>query len=184
MLDKRNVSPKMTPDWTPEKLDEFGKSRGRALAWARRAKMGEFVGDPYETLDLPMEFRVYAIVSSFLVAFAFGRATPNLLSQLDIQPSVVEFLQVPALAVFLTSLGSSIVAGVILAPSKNRNKLVWIVKGKLQRADLNCVCVENLLKDLQRGVENVLKTVGWHLQCVEESTGEITTCGENVFNPY
>ena len=79
MLDKRNVSPKMTPDWTPEKLDEFGKSRGRALAWARRAKMGEFVGDPYETLDLPMEFRVYAIVSSFLVAFAFGRATPNLL---------------------------------------------------------------------------------------------------------
>ncbi|CAB9496411.1 expressed unknown protein [Seminavis robusta] len=129
--DKRNTSPLQTPDWTPEKLDEYGKSRGRALAWARRAKLGEFVQDPMESIDLPLVFRVYAIGAAFFVAFAFGRATPNLLAQLDMSTDIMGLLQVPALAIVVASLGSAIVNGVVLAPSKNRNTLVWAVKGFL-----------------------------------------------------
>ena len=93
--------------------------------------MGEFVGDPFETLDLPLSHRVYAIFSAYLVALAFGRATPTLLAQLDMSTSTVELLQVPALAILVASIGSSIAAGVVLAPSKNRNKLIWFVKGLL-----------------------------------------------------
>lgn len=110
-------------------LDEYGKSRGRALAWARAAKLGAFVKDPEETLDLPLPYRAYAIFSAFLVAFAFGRATPNLLSQLDMSTGIMELLQAPALAIIVASLGSCIVSGVVLAPSKNRNAFVWGVKG-------------------------------------------------------
>ena len=93
----------MTPDWTPERLDEYGKSRGRALAWARRAKQGEFVGDPFESLDFPLSFRFYSIFSAFLIAFAFGRSTPNLLSQLDVSPGAADLLQhdVTAMAIEL-----------------------------------------------------------------------------------
>jgi len=121
----------MTPDWTPEKLDEYARMRGKSLEWARKAKMGEFVGDPFETLDLPLSHRVYAIFSAYLVALAFGRATPTLLAQLDMSTSTVELLQVPALAILVASIGSSIAAGVVLAPSKNRSKFIWAVKGLL-----------------------------------------------------
>ena len=121
----------MTPDWTPERLDEYGKSRGRALAWARRAKQGEFVGDPFESLDFPLSFRFYSIFSAFLIAFAFGRSTPNLLSQLDVSPGAADLLQAPALAILLASVGSAVVSGAVLAPSKNRGKLIWAVKGLL-----------------------------------------------------
>lgn len=131
--DRRNVGPKLTPDWTPEKLDEYGKSQGRALAWARRAKMGEFVKDPLETLDLPLLFKAYAILTAFFVAFAFGRATPNLLVELNMSSSteMLGQLQAPAFAMIVGSLGSAVVNGVVLAPSKNRSKVVWAVKGLL-----------------------------------------------------
>ena len=112
-------------------LDKYGKSRGRALAWARRAKLGEFVKDSEEALDLPLVYRAYATFSAFLVAFAFGRATPNLLSQFDMSTGTMELVQAPALAILVASLGSSIVSGVVLAPSKNRNSFVWGVKGLL-----------------------------------------------------
>lgn len=129
--DKRNVGPQQTPEWTPERLDEYGKSRGKAEAWARKAKLGEFVKDPEETLDLPFSYRAYAIFSAFLVAFSFGKATPTLLSQLDMSTGVMELLQAPSLAIVIASLGSCIVSGVVLAPPKNRNAFVWGVKGLL-----------------------------------------------------
>ena len=133
MIDKRNVSPKMTPNWTPERLDEYGKARGRALEWARRAKLGEFVRDPYETMDLPLSFQVYSVATAFLVALAFGRSTPTLLAQLDgaVPAGATDILQAPALALLVASLGSAVVSGVVLAPSKNRSTFVWAVKGLL-----------------------------------------------------
>lgn len=91
--------------------------------------MGEFVKDPEETLDLPLAYRAYGIFSAFLVAFAFGRATPNLLAQLDLSTGIMELLQAPALAILVASLGSGIASAVVLAPSKNRNAFTWGVKG-------------------------------------------------------
>jgi len=38
-------------------------------------------------------------------------------------------LQAPALAILLASLGSAVVNGAVLAPSKNRGKIIWTVKG-------------------------------------------------------
>lgn len=133
VIDKRNVSPKMTPNWTPERLDEYGKARGRALEWARRAKLGEFVRDPFETMDLPLSFQLYSVFSAFLVAFAFGRSTPTLLSQLDgdLPAGATDILQAPALAILVASLGSAALSGAVLAPSKNRSTFVWVVKGLL-----------------------------------------------------
>jgi len=128
-IDKRNISPNMTPDWTPEKLDEAAKARGRSLSWARRAKLGEFIGDPYERFDLPLSFQLYSIGAALLVAFAFGRSTPQLLDMLDVAPKSAELLQAPALAILLASLGSAVVNGAVLAPSKNRGKIIWTVKG-------------------------------------------------------
>lgn len=129
--DKRNTGPQQTPLWTAEKLDEYGAAQGRAEAWARKAKMGEFVKDPEETLDLPLAYRAYAVFAAFFVAFSFGRSTPTLLSQFDMSAGIQELLQAPALAVLVASLGSGIVSGAVLAPSKNRSSFVWGVKGLL-----------------------------------------------------
>jgi len=133
--EKRNTGPKLTPDWTPERLDEYAKAQGRAQAWARRAKLGEFVKDPFETLDLPAGIRFYAVVSAFLVSFAYGRATPGFLRDVvgnwsteDIR-SLTESLQIPGLALGLASLGSSVVCAALLAPERNRDALVWAIKG-------------------------------------------------------
>jgi hypothetical protein len=159
--DKRNVSPQLTPDWTAEKLDEYGKSRGRALAWARRARLGEFVEDPFETLDLPFPFKVYAVMSAFLVALAFGRATPNLLVQLDMSTGSLEILQVPALAVLVASVGSAVVNGVVLAPSRNRSNWVWVFKGLLagplaaaQLRGLEMLVTREEEEDTQQSIRN------------------------------
>lgn len=119
----------MTPEWTPEMIDEVAKKRGEAEAWARRAKMGEFIGDPFETLDLQLPLRLYSIFATSLVAFAFGRATPTLFQQLNIDTTSIELLQAPASAILIASLGSSIVCGIVFAPPKNRNSFVWFVKG-------------------------------------------------------
>ncbi|KAG7342013.1 hypothetical protein IV203_007105 [Nitzschia inconspicua] len=133
--EKRNTGPRQTPDWTPERLDEYAKMQGRAQSWARRAKLGEFVKDPFESLDSPIEFRLYAVLTAWFVAFSFGRATPAFLrdvvgswSDPDIH-SLTDTLQVPALALALASMGSSIICGALLAPEKNRSVLVWAVKG-------------------------------------------------------
>jgi hypothetical protein len=133
--EKRNTGPKLTPDWTPEKLDEYTEAQGRAQAWARRAKLGEFVKDPFETLDLTAGTRFYGISIALWIAFAFGRSTPGFLRDVvgswsteDIQ-SLTETLQVPGLAFGLASVGSSAFCAAILAPERNRSSFVWGVKG-------------------------------------------------------
>ena len=129
-VDKRNVGPKQTPDWTPEKLDEAGRARGRAESWVRRAKEGEFVKDPYESLDLSFDLRMYCIFAAFGVSFAFGRSTPTLLHDfLSVDAGLQDIFQIPALALVAASLGSSIVCGVLFAPPKNRSALIWTIKG-------------------------------------------------------
>jgi hypothetical protein len=130
----------MTPDWTPERLDEYAKMQGRAQAWARRARMGEFVSDPYETIDMPLPARVYSIVTAFWIAFAFGRATPTFLTDvvglegLDTADEVARLtgaLQIPGLALALAGVGSCLVCGALLAPERKRSVPVWALKGLL-----------------------------------------------------
>jgi len=135
--DKRNTGPAQTPDWTPEKLDEFAKQQGRAQSWARASKLGRFVKDPYESSSLPAETQLYAVATAFFVAFAFGRATPKFLTDLlhigttSSAQSLQEVLQIPGLALAVASLGSGLVCAVALAPGKNRSSLLWGIKGFL-----------------------------------------------------
>ena len=134
-IDKRNTGPAQTPDWTPEKLDEYGKQQGRAQSWARRSRLGEFVRDPFETEDLSFEVRLYAISTAFFVAFAFGRATPKFLAEvlqigtINSAQGIQDVLKGPALALALASLGSSIVCAAYLAPERNRSVISWGLKG-------------------------------------------------------
>lgn len=129
--DKRNVSPKLTPDWTAEQLDEVGKARGRALAWARRAQQGEFVTDPYELLVVEGNLRLYSITAAFVVALGLGNSTPRFLELLGLDVDNLNVLQLPALALVLAHVGSSVACGVWLAGERQRNKFVWTVKGFL-----------------------------------------------------
>lgn len=131
-IDNRNVGPRLTPDWTPEMLDEEGKKRGRAQAWARKARAGEFVKDPYEMLAIEGAIQAYSIFFFLLISFAFGRATPSLFEMMHLENvghNVQEIAQVPALVAILTAVGSSVVTSIILAPEKNRSQFVWAVKG-------------------------------------------------------
>jgi hypothetical protein len=113
-------------------LDEEGKKRGRAQAWARKAKAGEFVKDPYETMTIDGALQLYSVFVFMLTAFAFGRATPSLFEALNaesIGSGVQELAQIPALVAVLSAIGSSVVNSIILAPEKNRSSFVWGVKG-------------------------------------------------------
>jgi hypothetical protein len=134
--DKRNVGPKITPDWTPEKLDEWGKKQGEALAWARKAKEGLFVTDPNETLDLTLPQRAFSILVAFLAATAFGQSTPTFLTSVlgsDPDSSILAVpaaLQPFALVLVVSALGSSIVS-VMFSQKLNRNMIIWGIKGLL-----------------------------------------------------
>ena len=130
ILDKRNVGARQTPDWTPELLDEEGIKRGKAIAWARKAKAGEFVKDPFETMTIDGSIRLYSIFVSGIVAFGFGRATPSFLEMINAKDSgIQEVIQVPALIALLVAVGSSVVNSVVMAPEKKRSQFVWAVKG-------------------------------------------------------
>jgi hypothetical protein len=121
----------LTPDWTPERIDEEGRRRGRAIAWARKAKEGAFKKDPFETMNIEGPLRIYSAVVFPLVALAFGKATPtlfHLLDQDEVGKSVIGILQAPALAIVLASIVSSIYAGALLAGEKNRNRFIWTIK--------------------------------------------------------
>ena len=131
--DKRNVGPKQVPDWTPERIDEQAKRTGDALAWARKAKAGEFQKDPDEILAVEGGLQTYCMLTALTIAFAFGRATPPALTMLGLTDGSVrgllDALQAPALALAIASLGSAVMSSIILAPGKNRNSFVWGVKG-------------------------------------------------------
>lgn len=136
--DKRNVSKQpWTPDWTPERLDEWGKQQGRAVSWAREAAAGRFVSDPDESFDLTAVQRGFSILTALLLTMSFGKATTpfltettGLLSDESQVFRVLDALQGPALALLVTSVGSSIVCG-SFARDKNRNQWIWVLKGLL-----------------------------------------------------
>ena len=56
-----------------EKLDEWGRKQGKAQAWARRAREGEFVKDPLEVTELDTQQRAFSILSGLMIATAFGK---------------------------------------------------------------------------------------------------------------
>lgn len=132
--DKRNVGPKLTPDWTPAMLDEEGIKAGKALSWAREARAGEFQTDPFEILSIEGPSQFYSIITTLIVAFAFGNSSSKLLedilqfSQSD-SSALLNLMQWPALAFVLASVGSSVFCGAVLAPEKKRNSFIWGVKG-------------------------------------------------------
>ena len=119
------------PDWTPERLDEEGKRAGRAQAWARASRAGEFKKDPFEKMNIEGSMQFYCMAGACLTSLAYGKATPKALSLLGVDGSsnIIEALQVPALVLLLGAFGSSIVCSAILAPGKNRNSFAWGVKG-------------------------------------------------------
>lgn len=132
ITDKRNVGPKETPLWTAEKLDEEGRRAGRATDWARKARAGDFVKDPSETLVIAGGLRYYNMATALLIAIAFGTPTRVLLEWIGSGSSdgssFADNLQGPALALILANVGSSIFC-YIQAEGKNRSKFVWFVKG-------------------------------------------------------
>lgn len=135
--DKRNVGPKQTPDWTVERLDEWGRQQGRVESWARKARQGAFVQDPMESFDsLRPQQRAYSIVTGLTAAAAFGKATPAFIGLITsggggdvvVDPNLLAVLQFPSAALVLASLGSSAYCA-LTAASKNRSQYVWAVKG-------------------------------------------------------
>ena len=130
--DKRNVGPKQTPNWTPEKIDAYVTQQGKAIDWARRAKLGEFVSDPYETLDLTtVDLRIACVVTFALTSLAYGRSTEKALELFSLPSSLPSILEVPALALVVAHVGSAIACGLLFAPPKQRNSALWAFKGLL-----------------------------------------------------
>jgi len=127
--DKRNTSPAWTPDWTPEKLDEQGRKRGQALSWARKAKQGQFLQDPFEIFAIEGHLRLYTVFASLLVAIAFGNSSPAFFSSIGFQhDALLDTFRYPAAAVVAAAFGSSVLAG-IMAKHKGRNAFLWALKG-------------------------------------------------------
>lgn len=129
--DKRNIGPRLTPDWTPERIDEYTKKQGKAIDWARRARLGEFVKDPLEVMDLNAIMRLYLAFSVMEISLAFGQSTPKFLDMMGIAdvPSLLSLLQVPALILTVANIGSCAFCGAVLAPPLNRDSSVWYMKG-------------------------------------------------------
>jgi len=135
--DKRNTAPRQTPDWTPERLDELGKSIGRAESWAREAKAKSFIKDQRETIDLTLQQRAYSVLTTVLIATAFGKSTDTFLIDLvKIVPdkatatSIKEALQGPAFGLLMASIGS-FVYSYKESKEQNRNSIMWAIKGLL-----------------------------------------------------
>jgi hypothetical protein len=168
--DVRNTGPKLTPDWTPQRLDEWGRQQGRVESWARQAKQGAFVGDPLESFDsLLVSQRLYGMGTALLTALAFGRATPNLIALLvaldsgngaAMPISVTVALQIPAVALLVASLGSSVYCAVT-ASQKNRSLYVWAVKGFMggpitvqQLSSLSVLITRQEMQDQEKQLED------------------------------
>lgn len=126
---------KTTPDWTPERIDEWAAQQKRASTWVRQAQEGKFIPDPFENLDLGLEQRAFSVLSAALLAISFGKATPAFLDMIGATSgegpgSLFTVLQVPAATLGLVALGSSALCA-IQAPEKNRGQFLWFVKGLL-----------------------------------------------------
>jgi hypothetical protein len=129
-LDNKNVGPRQTPLWTPEKLDEAGKKAGQAQAWARKARMGALKKDPFEVLAVEEELRVYSIFLALIVAFSYGNSTPTVLNHIGLEgDDILVFFKIPTIVLLISSIVSALVNGVALAPPKRRSSFVWAMKG-------------------------------------------------------
>lgn len=136
--DKRNITPKnWTPDWTIERLDDWGIQQGKAQSWARKARDGEFIQDPNETYNLQLNQRIYSIITTLIITISFGNSTPEFLINisklfisLDDVNIFLNIIKIPAITLLIISIGSSILC-TIEAPKKNRNQLIWFIKGIL-----------------------------------------------------
>ena len=111
-------------------MDQEGRKLGRAVDWARQAKAGAFLPDPAEILVIDGSLRLYSVITSLFVAFAFGRVTTGVMDIVQLNPSLPETLQPLAFAILVANLGSSIF-GFLQAPGKNRSRFVWMIKGLL-----------------------------------------------------
>lgn len=141
--DQRNVGPRQTPDWTVEQLDEWGRQQGRVESWARKARQGAYVNDPLESLDsLTLQQRLYSILSAFVTALSFGKATPKFIHLIErfgpnndgdhgiMSENAFTVLQIPTVLLLVFAMGSSLFC-VVKAPEKNRSSFVWGFKGFL-----------------------------------------------------
>jgi len=121
------------PYWTPAKLDEWGKMRGKVIADAQREQADQLVADRMETLDLEPPLRLYTILTGSLSSVAFGKATPTFLAQVLHVSNVesgLEVIKLPAAALLLACLGSSVFCAT-QASQKKRNAVVWTLRGLL-----------------------------------------------------
>ena len=155
--DKRNTGPMQTPDWTPERLDEEGRKAGQAIAWAKKAREGEFKTDPFEILSIDGGLQVYSIITSIFVAFAFGNSSRKLIEIFDLNDlsGVLDVAQAPALAIIVASVGSCVLCS-IQASGKNRNSFIWGIKG-FAGGPLAVWQLEGLEKLITRGESEALK---------------------------
>jgi len=162
--DKRNTSPAQTPEWTPAMLDEEGRKAGKAMAWAKAARAGEFQKDPYERLNIEGRLQIYSIVTTALAAFAFGKSTPSFLSAVlddGVVFSGLGLLQGLAYVLVLNAVLAGALCGGVVAPQMNRSGFVWGVKG-LAGGPLAIVQLRGL---------DVLKTRG---EIEEEDNNDVT----------
>jgi len=128
-VDSKNVGPRQTPLWTPEKLDEAGKKAGQAQAWARKARMGALKKDPFERLAIEGKLRVYSIFVALFVAFSYGNSTPTALNSIGLDnDDILVFFKIPALILLVGGIGSALV-NLAFAPPKKRSSFVWAMKG-------------------------------------------------------
>ena len=131
--DKRNTGPRQVPEWTAERIDDQTRKTGEALAWARKAKEGQYANDPEEVLSIEGGMQAYCMAAALYLALSFGRATPSALSLFGYSDGaargLIDTLQGPAFGVLLASIGSAAASAVLLAPGKNRNAIVWGIKG-------------------------------------------------------
>ena len=134
--DKRNVGPRMTPDWTPERVDDELSRQGAAISWARQAREDRLMKDSAESLDLDVVQLAYSVVTALLIAVSFGKATPAFLTMIGIEGAsnetqgLLDILKVPTIGLAAASAASSFLCRT-KASEKKRDQIVWMIKGIL-----------------------------------------------------
>jgi len=120
--------PRQTPDWTLEKLDEKGRKRREVL----QARGGKFTKDQYESLNIEGSMQRYSIFAAAFIAFALSNASSNSLELLNLGATasiLLHVMQYIALKLVIIQAVACILCGAVFAPTKNRSRFVWGVKG-------------------------------------------------------
>ncbi|GKY91282.1 hypothetical protein MPSEU_000100700 [Mayamaea pseudoterrestris] len=133
---KRNVGPRMTPDWTAQRIDDELNRQGDAISWARNARDDQLMIDDAESLDLGVLQQVYSVATAILISMSFGKATPAFLTMLGVDGAsyqtsqILDVLKIPAVGLLAASLASSVLCS-LKAPEKKRNPIIWTFRGLL-----------------------------------------------------